>query len=92
MNMVFLPLGRIKQQAKPSQLFRARTMLKLLSAVAIGMSCAMMIATIVGTFISMLFHRINIDPAVATGPFVTSALDIVGLTVYFAAARILILS
>jgi magnesium transporter len=35
-------------------------------------------------------HRIGVDPAVATGPFITTANDIVGLLIYFGLAASLL--
>jgi magnesium transporter len=43
----------------------------------------MTIAAVVGSAVPLLLHRLNIDPAVATGPFVTTAMDILGVLVYF---------
>ncbi len=34
----------------------------------------------------MMFHRLKIDPAIATGPFVTTAIDVLGVLNYFAIA------
>jgi magnesium transporter len=38
----------------------------------------------------MLFARLNIDPAVATGPFVTTAIDIISVFFYFQIATTLL--
>ena len=56
-----------------------------LLAVAVGSASAiaMVLAATVAAAIPMLFARFHIDPAVATGPFVTTAVDIIGVTVYF---------
>jgi magnesium transporter len=58
----------------------------------IGLSTlsAMMIAALIGTFLPFLFERIRIDPAVATGPLVTSAMDVTGIFVYFSIASFMI--
>lgn len=45
--------------------------------------CSMSIAALVGSLVPMLFARINIDPAVATGPFVTTSIDIISVFFYF---------
>ena len=45
--------------------------------------CSMSIAALVGSRVPMLFARINIDPAVATGPFVTTSIDIISVFFYF---------
>lgn len=54
-------------------------------AIAVGLAviCSMSIAALVGSLVPMVFARINIDPAVATGPFVTTAIDIISVFFYF---------
>jgi magnesium transporter len=54
-------------------------------ALVVGASTAacMTIAAAVGSAVPLLLHRLHIDPAVATGPFVTTAMDILGVLVYF---------
>jgi len=51
----------------------------------IGLSlCVTVIsAATVGTLLPLLFTRLNIDPAVATGPFITTAVDVGSLIIYF---------
>jgi magnesium transporter len=48
----------------------------------------MLIATAFGSLVPLLFHRMDIDPAIATGPFVTTSIDILGVTLYFVIAKI----
>jgi magnesium transporter len=48
-------------------------------SVGLGVCCSMTTAALVGSFVPMMFARINIDPAVATGPFVTTAIDIISV-------------
>jgi magnesium transporter len=50
----------------------------------------MIIAAAVGTCVPLIMHRLDIDPAIATGPFVTTAVDILGLLFYFWLATILL--
>ena len=61
-------------------------------AVAVGSSviCSMTVAALVGSLVPMLFAKIEIDPAVATGPFVTTAIDIISVFFYFAIATSLL--
>jgi len=59
-------------------------------AVGIAMMVAMTVAAVMGTLIPFLLDKLHIDPAVATGPFVTIMNDIVGLTIYFSVANILL--
>jgi magnesium transporter len=61
-------------------------------AVSVGLAliCSMSVAALVGSLVPMLFVRINIDPAVATGPFVTTAIDIISVFCYFKIATVLL--
>ena len=54
-------------------------------AASVGLSvlCSMTVAALVGSLAPMVFARINIDPAVATGPFVTTTIDIFAVFFYF---------
>lgn len=53
------------------------------SSVSLSVLCSMSVAALVGSLVPMLFARINIDPAVATGPFVTTSIDIISVFFYF---------
>ncbi len=55
--------------------------------VALSICANMILAATVGTIIPMLFKRIRIDPAIATGPFVTTSIDIFGILSYFIIAH-----
>jgi len=46
-------------------------------------------AALFGTIIPLLLHRLKIDPALATGPFITTMNDIMGLFIYFMMGRVL---
>jgi magnesium transporter len=52
-------------------------------SVGLGVVCSMSVAALVGSLVPMVFARINIDPAVATGPFVTTSIDIISVFFYF---------
>ena len=56
--------------------------------VGIAIICSMFIAGTTGAFIPMVLKKINIDPAIATGPFVTTSIDILGIIVYFLVAQL----
>ena len=55
-------------------------------SVALAVISSMSVAALVGSLVPMGFARINIDPAVATGPFVTTAIDIISVFFYFVIA------
>ena len=56
-----------------------------LLGVVVGLSicCSMVLAAAVGTFTPLALRKIDIDPAIATGPFVTTSIDILGVLLYF---------
>ena len=51
--------------------------------VGISLLCVIIFAALFGTFIPLFLEKRNIDPALATGPFITTANDIIGLIIYF---------
>jgi magnesium transporter len=59
-------------------------------SVALAVISSMSVAALVGSLVPMGFARINIDPAVATGPFVTTAIDIISVFFYFMIATTLL--
>lgn len=52
--------------------------------VSIALLCVIIFAALFGTFVPLMLDRYRIDPALATGPFVTTVNDIIGLMIYFA--------
>ena len=44
---------------------------------------AMVISSLVGTAIPLLFHKIKVDPAVASGPLITTVNDLVAVVTYY---------
>jgi magnesium transporter len=62
----------------------------LATIVAISLACAMSFAAIFGAAVPLLLHRVRIDPAVASGPFVTITNDVFALLIYFVITSILV--
>lgn len=54
--------------------------------VGISLVIAMTVSSLVGTIIPMFFHHINIDPAVASGPLITTVNDLVAVISYYGLA------
>jgi len=54
--------------------------------VGLSMFVAITVAATMGALIPMTFKKFNIDPAIASGPFVTTSNDITGLLIYFSLA------
>ena len=63
----------------------------LSGCVGISLIVVMVISSLVGTVIPMLFHKIHIDPAVASGPLITTINDLVAVVVYYGLAMIVLI-
>ena len=59
-------------------------------AVSLAIVSSMSVAALVGSAVPLMLQRFHIDPAVATGPFVTTSIDIVSVYCYFMIARSLL--
>ena len=64
--------------------------LPLCLTVSISLLAVTIFAAIFGTFIPLTLDRYNIDPALATGPFITTINDILGLFIYFWIGQIIL--
>jgi len=58
--------------------------------VSISLISVIIIASLIGTFVPILLNRFGIDPALATGPFITTSNDICGILIYFTIAKIIL--
>ncbi|WP_423410687.1 magnesium transporter [Heyndrickxia sp. MSNUG] len=54
--------------------------------VGISIFITLIIATLAGSLVPLLMHRLKIDPAVASGPFITTINDIISILIYFGIA------
>ncbi len=61
----------------------------LLLGLVVGISVfvVMTMAAAVGSFVPMMLKRLNIDAAIATGPFITTAVDVLGVLMFFLVAK-----
>ena len=64
--------------------------LQLSCVLGLAMLLVIIFAAAVGTGFPLLLHRFGMDPAVATGPFITTANDIFGLLIYLGLASLLL--
>jgi magnesium transporter len=55
--------------------------------VGLSLPISMTVASVWGASVPVVLSRLKVDPAVATGPFVTTTMDIIGILVYFSIAR-----
>ena len=58
--------------------------------VTIALVSVIIIASLIGTFIPLLLDKFGIDPALATGPFITTSNDICGILIYFSIAKLIL--
>jgi magnesium transporter len=58
--------------------------------VSISLLTVIVFASLFGTFIPLMLNRFKIDAALATGPFITTANDVIGLIIYFQIGRLII--
>jgi magnesium transporter len=58
--------------------------------VTIALISVIIIASLIGTFVPILLDKFGIDPALATGPFITTSNDICGILIYFTIARMIL--
>jgi magnesium transporter len=59
-------------------------------AISISLFAVIIMAGIIGTFIPLFLHKRGIDPAIATGPFITTSNDIFGILIYFWIAKMIL--
>lgn len=64
--------------------------LSVSGCVGISLVVAMLVSGLVGTVIPMLFHKIKIDPATASGPLITTINDLVAVVTYYGLAYLLL--
>ncbi|MBS7345341.1 MAG: magnesium transporter [Caryophanon sp.] len=59
--------------------------------VGVAMCCSIIVATLAGSLIPLLMDRLGVDPAVASGPFITTLNDITSILIYLGLATMFIL-
>ena len=64
--------------------------IKIAIIVAISLISVIIIASLIGTFVPLLLDKFGIDPALATGPFITTSNDICGILIYFSIAKLIL--
>lgn len=58
--------------------------------VTISLLSVIILASLIGTFIPIILNKYGIDPALATGPFITTSNDIMGILIYFSIAKLVL--
>ena len=71
-------------------IFYWRDNIEVALAISISLVAVIIVAGIVGTFVPLFLNKRGIDPAIATGPFITTSNDIFGILIYFMVAKIIL--
>ncbi len=58
--------------------------------IALSMLCVIIVAALIGTFVPIILNKKGIDPAIATGPFITTSNDIFGIFLFFYIAKLML--
>ena len=75
-------------------LFKSQTYLFAFSVSActgLALAVSIMLSSIFGTGIPLIFKRLGIDPAVASGPFITTVNDLIAVVTYYGLAYVLLI-
>ena len=95
------PQGAFRQRDGRRRVIAQRLQLRILedlsrhcclfwgNRVGLAMIVTVTLATTLGAFLPILFKRLKLDPALMSGPFITSIVDIVSLLVYFRIATVI---
>jgi magnesium transporter len=59
-------------------------------AISVSLVVVIIIAGLIGTFVPLFLNKRGIDPAIATGPFITTSNDIFGILIYFLIAKLIL--
>lgn len=70
--------------------FLMSTSYEISSTIVLALVIVMILASLIGTFIPITLHKYGVDPAIATGPFITTSNDIFGLLIYFSIAKMIL--
>ena len=65
--------------------------IELSLVISLSMLCVIVVAALIGTSIPIILEKKGIDPAIATGPFITTSNDIFGIFLFFYIAKIFLL-
>lgn len=63
--------------------------INLAVTVSIALFCVVLVSSFMGTITPLILHRFGVNPALASGPFITTANDLLGLGIYFSVAHLL---
>ena len=86
--VVSIYLALTKETVNPETAFNMLDIYKIAGVVSISLLLSMLISGFIGTIIPIILQKMNIDPAVASGPFITSINDVTAIVIYYGIALI----
>ena len=68
----------------------AENLRQIALSVAVAITAAVTLANLVGAMLPFCFKKLGLDPAVTSGPFIASTMDVLGIVIYFSTASALL--
>lgn len=81
--LVIAYLAIKQQEITPGNGYSFLASMKISGIISFALLCAMTISNLIGTLFPLLLHKIHVDPAVASGPFITTVNDIIAVVIYY---------
>jgi magnesium transporter len=81
-----IAVGAIGIYITAAKHYPASTAFSISLCIGLSLMLSMLISSLVGTVVPMFFKRIHVDPAVASGPLITTVTDLVGVVTYYSLA------
>ena len=64
--------------------------LEMSITISVSMIFVIMVAALIGTSVPIILDKFGIDPAIATGPFITTGNDVIGILLFFYIAKLIL--
>ena len=81
--LVIAYLAIKQQEITPGNGYSFLASMKISGIISFALLCAMTISNLIGTLFPLLLHKIHVDPAVSSGPFITTVNDIIAVVIYY---------
>lgn len=82
-TLAFIAVGLFLTFISPTNSLNPYFGFEISACIGIALICTMLVASLDGTLIPMIFKKIGIDPAVASGPLITTVNDLVAVCIYY---------
>jgi magnesium transporter len=63
---------------------------QIAASIACAIAATVCTAAILGAVVPLTLNRLKVDPAIATGPFVTTGIDLLAILIYFSTAKLIL--